>query len=78
MAQAHLNPQTADYDDAMMRILVNLEALQKLAAEAGDDSLAAQLKTAFEDNLQRYYDIKRAQLEAAIDRAESATSRRRA
>ena len=68
---------TAD-DDATMRVLVNLEALQKLAIEAGDKALAGQLKATFDETLQRHYDAKRAQLEAAMERAKLFKSSRRA
>ncbi len=78
MPQAYVQSQSVDRDDAMMRILVNLEALQKLALEAGDTALAAQLQTTFDENLQRYYDTKRAQLEATMEGAAARQASRRA
>ncbi len=78
MAQAHLKSETADYDTSMMRLLEHLEVLQKLAIEAGNADLAAELKTTFDDNLQRYYDAKRAQLEAAMEGAQALRPSRRA
>jgi hypothetical protein len=71
-------PETTADDDATMRMLVSLEALQKLAAEAGNKVLAAQLKATFDETLQRHYDAKRAQLEAAMERAQVFRSSRRA
>ncbi len=62
----------------MMRILVDLEALRDLATEAGDTALATQLQATFDENLQRYYDRKRAQLEAAIEGTPMAGRTRRA
>lgn len=61
-----------------MRLLINLEALQKLATEAGDDALASQLKATFDEHLQRHYDAKLAQLEAAMAGADALKSARRA
>ena len=71
------NSHAAGDDDATMRILVNLEALQKQAAEAGDKALAARLKATFEETLRNHYDAKRAQLEAAMVRAEGPSPARR-
>ncbi len=78
MPRADVTFRTSDHDDAMMRILVNLEALQALALEAGDTALAAQLKATFDENLQRYYDTKRAQLEATLEGAAARKASRRA
>ncbi len=78
MPQAHVKTATADHDDAMMRVLVNLEALQKLAAETGDADLATRLQAIFDEHLQRYYDAKRAQLEAVMQGAAPAKTSRRA
>ena len=78
MSQTPPKPETAGDDDATMRILVHLEALQKQAMAVGDKALAARLKATFDDTLQRHYDAKRAQLEAAMTFAEAFRSSRRA
>ena len=78
MSQTPAEPENPFDDDATMRVLTNLEALQKLAVEAGDKALAAQLKATFDQTLNRHYDAKRAQLEAAMQRAQILKSSRRA